>query len=320
MPRLFHLLLAGSLFCWPAFGSAQSPQKSSPPDGSSLAQEGIRLTESGNCKDAVPILKKAIEHAVDKQLKYHAGMALARCAMSLDQPETAVNALLLLNRDFPRDAEVLYVTTHYYSELASRASQQLVSTSPSSYQARKLDAESLESQGKWEEAAAEYAMILEQNPQLPEIHYRLGRIILAKPATPNATEDATKEFQAELKNDPRNASAEFMLGELARQAGNWDTAIQHFSRSTKLDAGFSEAYLALGMSLSSAGNFAAAIPPLEKYVNVEASDPAGHYQLGIAYSRTGQKEAAQREMARQAELTKASGNSLPAGDSAPSHQ
>jgi tetratricopeptide (TPR) repeat protein len=314
-------LSACVFFCgiWSVPAGAQVAQKTSAAASPSLARQGITLTEKGDCKQAVPVLKRATPQVSDKQLKYHSLMALARCAMSLDQTETAVNALLGLQREFPRDPEVLYVTTHYYSELASRASQQLAATSPSSYQVHKLDAEGLESQGKWDEAAAEYAKILEQNPQLPQIHYRLGRIFLAKPATPSTTEDATREFEQELKIDPNNASAEFMLGELARQAGKWDGAIQHFTRSTRLDAGFSEAFLALGMSFTAAGNFSAAVSPLERYVNMETTDPAGHYQLAIAYARTGRKDAAEREMARQAELTKAPGNSQPAADSATSH-
>ena len=36
-------------------------------------------------------------------------------------------------------------------------------------------------QGKYDEAAAEYRKILEMNPLLPGIHYRLGRVLLAKP-------------------------------------------------------------------------------------------------------------------------------------------
>lgn len=286
---------------------AQISQKSSTPDAHSAVERGISLAEKGDCRNALPILKTA--RIADKQLKYRALMAVTRCAMSLDQNETAVNALLSLNREFPHDPETLYITTHLYSELASRASHELLATAPSSYQVRKLNAEGLESQGKWDQATAEYRKILKQNPRLPEIHYRLGRILLAEPATPTTTEDATREFEEELKIDPGNASAEFMLGEIARQAGQWDTAVQHFSRSASLDAGFSEAYLALGMSLCSAGNFSQAISPLEKYVRLEDADPAGHYQLAIAYARTGNREGAQREMARQTELTKASGNS-----------
>src|SRR5256885_5246321 len=115
-------------------------------------------------------LKGSAARIADKQMKYRAAMATVRCAMSLDQRESAVQALLLLNRDFPIDAEVLYITTHYYSQLASRASQQLAGVAPSSYQAHELEAEAFESQGKWDEAAAEYAKILEQNPNLPGIH------------------------------------------------------------------------------------------------------------------------------------------------------
>jgi predicted Zn-dependent protease len=274
-------------------------------------ERGIKFTEKGDCKNALPLLIRNAARVADKQMKYHALMALSRCAMSVGQDDVAVNALLTLNREFPHDPETLYVTTHFYSELASRASQELLATAPSSYQVHKLNAEGLESQGKWDEAIAEYRKILEQNPDVPEIHYRIGRIYLAQPGSVLSGDDATKEFQEELKVDPNNASAEFMLGEIARQAGNWDTATQHFSRSTQLDAGFSEAYLALGMSLCSAGSFSQAISPLEKYVRMEDRDPAGHYQLAIAYARTGNKEGAQREMARQTELTKASGEAAP---------
>ena len=92
-----------------------------------------------------------------------------------------------------------------------------------------------------------------------------------------------------------------MLGEIARQSGQWDEAIAHFSRASKLDEGFQEAYLALGMSLNSAGKFSDAIAPLRSYVKMQPGDPAGHYQLATAYARTGQKPEADREMALQRE-------------------
>jgi predicted Zn-dependent protease len=235
-------------------------------------------------------------------------MATARCAMSLNQEETAVAAILLLRREFPHDLRVLYFTTHYFSELASRASQELVATAPASPQARELDAEAFESEGKWDEAAADYNLILKQSPQEPGIHYRLGRILLAKPATPTTNDEARKELEAEIRIDPSNASAEFTLGEIARQAGQWDAAIPHFVRASQLDDGFLEAYLALGISLNSAGKFSDAVAPLEKYVKMEPSDPAGHYQLATAYSRTGRKEQAAREMVLQGEARDQSKN------------
>jgi tetratricopeptide (TPR) repeat protein len=228
-------------------------------------------------------------------------MLMARCAMSLDRTEAAVEALVLLNREFPQDPDVLYTTTHFYSELASRASQQLAATAPDSPQAEKLEAEAFESQANWEKATAEYQRILEQNPKEPEIHFRLGRILLSK--NPPDPEGAKKEFQRELELNPTNASAEFMLGETARQAGQWDEAVGHFSRAAKLDQGFAEAYLALGISLNSAGKFSDAVAPLENYVKMEPGDPSGHYQLATAYSRTGRKPEAEHEMALQREAS-----------------
>lgn len=230
-------------------------------------------------------------------------MGEARCAMSMEDTSTTLDALQLLQRDFPDDPEVLYVSAHYFSEMANRFSemgnrdaQQLAQTAPQSAQAQELNAEVLESQKKWDEAIDAYHKILERYPKQPEIHYRIARILLDQSSTPDAAEKAKKELIDELAVNPGNAAAEFILGEIARRAADWDTAIKHFERASELDAGFSEAYLARGMSLAGAGNFADAIPPLQQYVKMQPEDPAGHYQLAIAYSRTGNKQAAEREM------------------------
>jgi tetratricopeptide (TPR) repeat protein len=268
-------------------------------DTSGPAAQAIILAQKGRCREALPQLKKSALQITDKQLRYQTAMMTARCAMSLDQTESAVRALLILNREFPRDPDVLYTTTHFYSELASRASQELAATAPNSAQAQQLEAEAFESQGNWDKAAAQYRQILQQAPKTPGIHYRLGRIALSK--SPPETDQAQKEFEEELKVDPGNASAEFMLGETARQAGRWEDAIGHFSRASQLDESFVEAYLALGMSLNSAGRFPDAVVPLEKYVKSQPEDPAGHYQLATAYARTGRKPQAEHEMALQRE-------------------
>jgi tetratricopeptide (TPR) repeat protein len=298
MRERFRLLaLIASMTCIaPLTIQGQASSKTPSAGGSETAERGISLASKGLCKEALPLLKKSPQVA-DKDLKYDVLMSTARCAMSLDQTDTAVRALLELNRTFPRDPEVLFNTTHYYSDLASRASQELAASAPTSAQAEQLEAESLESQGDFDKAATEYRKILEQYPQRRGIHYRLGRLLLSK--TPPDVENAKKELNEELKADPNNAAAEFVLGETARQAGEWDDAVAHFSRASKIDVGFQEAYLALGMSLNSAGRFADAVSPLETYVKLQPADPAGHYQLGTAYARTGHKQEAQREMALQ---------------------
>ena len=286
--------------------AALAAGQGAPAVSSANAEHALDLAAKGRCQEALPALKQSLARQTssknaDKQLEYRAAMATAKCAMSLNQAQTAVNALFVLKRDFPHDPEVLYITTHFFSELAMQASQELARELPDSYQAQELQAESFESQGRWAEAAAEYSKILERNANVPGIHFRLGRVALSKSESETNTEEAKKEFEQELKLDPSNAAAEFSLGEIARRAGQWDDAITHFSAAAKIDSGFAEAYLALGMSLASAQKFPDAVAPLEKYVKIVPEDPAGHYQLAIAYDRTGRKESAAREMQLQRE-------------------
>jgi tetratricopeptide (TPR) repeat protein len=295
------ILAAGTAGFLSLSSAGQEMSKPAVASSSSMAERGINLATKGRCREALPVLKKAAAQPIDsRDLKHDVLTSTARCAMALEQTEAVVKALLDLNRAFPDDPETLYVATHFYSELASRASQELAAKAPTSAQAQQLEAEAFESHGEWDKAATEYRTILEQHPQQHGIHYRLGRVYLAE--TPPDVEKAKTEFEQELKVDPGNASAEFMLGETARQAGQWDEAIVRFSKAADLDVSFDEAYLALGMSLNSAGKFSDAVAPLETYVKRQPGDAAGHYQLGTAYARTGRKQDATKEMNLQREM------------------
>jgi tetratricopeptide (TPR) repeat protein len=258
----------------------------------------MNLATTGHCSEALPLLKRVMREQVGAEIKKKAGLLGLRCAMTHNQPYEAVDLLENLQRDFPSDPEVLYQATHAYSDLAIRASQDLLRSSPSSYQVHELNAEALESQGKWDEAAAEYRAILENNPKLPGIHYRLGRLLLSKP-NPGAdiAAEAKKNFEQELNLDPQNAGAEYVLGELARQDSNWGEAVEHFSRAAKLDNSFAEAYLGLGLSLVSEKRFPEAVGPLQTAVKLEPANPVGHYNLALALSRSGRKQEADREFA-----------------------
>ena len=285
-------LLAHTLL---AQGAAKAPASSSP-----SVQQAIHLVTEGRCQQALPVLRKAFPQIADKDLQYHATMAAARCAMDLQDDQTAATALLLLRRKFPNDPEVLYIATHYFSEMGMRAAQELTAKAPSSSQARRLQAEDLESQGKNQDAAAVYNKILEENPKTPGIHYRLGQIFLAEAGSNGSTDQAKLEFQKELEVNPNDAASEFIIGELARRVGQWDEAITHFTRAATLDVGFSESYLALGMSLNASGKFPEAVKPLENYVTLLPDDPAGLYLLAMSYARTGNKIGSTQQLALQA--------------------
>lgn len=306
MRRNCLLFLAACLLCPTGSGLAQSRTGStvavSP--AASAVEHALDLAQKGDCRSALPVLTRSLRQISGKELGFEAGMAAARCAMSLNELNPALEAIAFLNREFPRNPQVLYVSTHYFSELANRSARDLAASAPNSNEALELDAESYEAQGKWDEAEKEYGMILKKDPGAPGIHYRLGRIILSKPQTAASIPDAKEQFEAELKLHPHDAPSEFMLGDIARQGQQWDDAINHFSSAAKIDESFSEAYLGLGMAFNAESKWPEAIAPLEKYVKMEPSDPAGHYQLAIAYARSGRRQDAAQQMALQQRMQK----------------
>jgi tetratricopeptide (TPR) repeat protein len=297
---LICALLSGSVT---TSSVAQASKQASTTGVASSAERAVSLARSGHCKEALPLLKQATSNA-EKDLKRSAGFAGVRCAMLADQPDAAQDFLRFLNREFPRDPEVLYLSVHTYSDLSSHAAAELATTAPKSDQGRELNAEALETQGKWDEAAKEYRRILQQNPRMPGIHFRLGRLLLSKPnPSPTVAEEAKKEMQQELDIDPSNAGAEYVLGALAQQNQQWDEAIGHFSRAAKLDPTFGDAFVGLGACLGSTKRYSESIAPLENAVKLEPDNPAPHYLLAIAYNRTGRKEDGDKQFAIQRQLT-----------------
>jgi tetratricopeptide (TPR) repeat protein len=288
------------LFATAAASPAQVAKKSPASSGPDTAQRATSLAESGHCTEALPLLKKSIHQVTDRDLKKRIGLDGLHCAMTGNTPFESLEFLQVLGRDFPNDPEVLYASTHAYSDLSIRVSEDLMREAPFSYQVHLLKAEALEGQGKWDQAAAEYRKILEINPLLPGIHARLGRALLSTPQpAPAVIAEVKRNFEQELEIDPRNASAEYVLGELAKDDNDLPTAIRHYAQATKLDVDFADAYLGLGSALVSTKRFSDAIPPLETYEKLAPDSPTGHFQLALAYAGVGRKDDANREAALQ---------------------
>ena len=295
MPPPRHLALALAFLLLTGAHAASQTASKAAPDTSSAAMKATTLAEEGHCDAALPALEKSIRVA-NPELKRKVGLDGVRCSITVGRTDTALRFLELLARDFPLDPDVLYAEAHALSDLSTAASQTLARSAPASPAAHELLAESYEMQGKWDEAEKEYRAIVAQNPKLPGVHFRLGRLLLSKPNPPaTVADDARREFTQELTIDPTNAGAEYVLGELARQESQWPEAIKHFSRATELDASFGDAFLGLGASFLSAKRISEAIPPLEMAVKLEPRNPAAHYNLATALTRAGRREEAEKE-------------------------
>jgi len=241
-----------------------------------------------------------------------AGVVGVRCALAVDDRDATLDFIRLLNQQFAKDPDVLFVVVHAYSDLSTRTAQDLGRTAPHSLAAHKLNAEALEMQGKWEPAQLEYEEMIRQEPNARGTHFLLGRLLLSRPdAGADAAQRARQEFLKELEIDPSNSGAQYVLGELARRDENWDEAVSRFSQAAKLDSAFAEAYMGWGSSLVTLKKYEDAIQPLRIAERLTPGNPEVHHALATALERSGHKEEAEKEFAIHRSLSSATPNAAP---------
>ena len=100
-------------------GSLASAQTSRTVISKTAAEHAALLADTGHCQEALPQLSRALGHIQENDLKRKVGVAGVKCSMAANDVSRAVSFLVSLNREFPHDAEVLYLSSHVYSDLLS---------------------------------------------------------------------------------------------------------------------------------------------------------------------------------------------------------
>jgi predicted Zn-dependent protease len=160
--------------------------------------------------------------------------------------------------------------------------QKLWQAAPDSVWKHQAQGEALESQGSFEAAIGQYRDVLARDPQRPGIHYRLGRILLARSQKTGAPGDANasaKEFEQELQLDPANGNAAYELAEINRNAGQFDDAQKYFELALKGHPDFEEAQIGLAAALISAHKPELALPHLEKAVSLNRDNEVAWWRM-----------------------------------------
>jgi len=275
-------------------------------------EKAVNLAEQGLCRESVSGLKRAMGSGVAAELRKQAGVLGVRCSLAVDDRDSALEFIHLLNKQFARDPDVLFVIVHAYSDLSTRTAQDLGRTAPDSFAAHKLNAEALEMQGKWEPAQFEYEAMIKKDPNARGIHFLLGRLLLSRPdAGPDVAERAKQEFLKEIQVDPNNAGAIYILGELDRRDQKWDEALSRYTQAVKVDPNLAEAYLGWGYCLVNLKKYEDAIPPLRTAERLMPMNPEVHHSLGTALQRSGHSDEAQKEFAIHEKLSSGGGTQKP---------
>jgi hypothetical protein len=90
------------------------------------AERGVQLALEGRCTEAMPLLKQAVGNVSDSDLKRKVGKGGVRCSMLMNLESDAADFLNYLEREFPRDPDILLLAVHVHSDLARLNSDALM--------------------------------------------------------------------------------------------------------------------------------------------------------------------------------------------------
>ncbi len=250
----------------------------------------------GRTMDGEPLLIEAFPHVSNQSLKVQVGVSLVRFHMSTHSLKQVAGIVDELDQSAEADPEVLYVTYRAYSALAAESLDSLYKRWPASARVRQIFAQAAVTQDDFPGAIKQYRLAIEADPNLPGIHYKLGRTILTNSQDNAALSSAEQEFKTELTSNPWDADSEYELGETYRLESKLEPAKEHYRRSIQIDPNLGVAQTALGDLLFSEGKPQEALPHLEAGVRLGADDETAYYKLSRAYEAMGRREEAKREM------------------------
>lgn len=273
---------------------------------------GLSLSELGRFNEAIPRLEKGFKQSADPISRRLCGLQLLRAYGNVGRDADAVQTALELNKLYPNDPEILYHTGRVYGNYAYITMEKLQTAAPDSIWMLQARGEANESQNSYDAALDAFNHVLSVDPRRPGIHYRMGRIYLARFAEKQDQSDrdaAVREFDAELEVDPHNGNAAYELAYLAAQAGDREKARQRFEAILQRFPDFEEALVGLGGVLLESQVPQDAVGPLEHATKVRRDDEVAWYRLAQAERAAGNRDAQQKALAQFRKLH----NSTPAG-------
>jgi tetratricopeptide (TPR) repeat protein len=137
-----------------------------------------------------------------------------------------------------------------------------------------------------------YRQVLTMDPKHPRVHFRIGRVMLARGRPTNsraeAAAQALKEFEQEPQLDPTNANAAYEIGEIRRNSGEFNEARSFFEKALEYYPDFEDALIGLRRTLLSLQEKPElALPRLKKAVAIDPKSAVSFFALAQAYRALG---------------------------------
>jgi len=275
------------------------------------AQNGNSLpdgTQPGQSSEAAPIAATCPESDVIKALNAGRYSSVSGCLLrvltsnsareqriqiaqalfELGDDESALKALSgLSNQQYP---PAFYWRARCFEKLATQAYLRLYQADPNSYRVFQLMGDLEAAKGNDGKAIEEYRAALAVKPSVPNLHYSLGHLLWRD----LKTDDARKEFNAELDLNPRHAGALHDLGNTYLLEHQPEKALIYLNRALGEDPGDPDIHRDLGTAYADLHDYAKAEAEF-KAATPGDHDGSVHYKLARIYQAEGEKESAARE-------------------------
>jgi predicted Zn-dependent protease len=248
------------------------------------------------CVTALPVLEKNFEVEPVSKLQRLIGLTVLQCSGSSKDTTIALTTAAKLKQNYPGDPDVLYESAQLYTRMWNETADELIRTHPESYRVHQLAAEVNEAQGNLAQAIRQYKAALGENPKLPQMHYRIGQLLL-RTGGADADEKAMEEFQAELATNPQSASAALAMGEIKRHQGQLAEATASYKQALTLEPGLPEARVGLAQTLLAQHHVDASEEELRTLIVEHPESAQAHYAMMLAYRAQGKLPEATTEMA-----------------------
>ncbi len=220
-------------------------------------------------------------------------MSLARSLLNLNEYDEAANQLQLYVKRNPRDQAALYLLGKTYLQLSEAALGKIRTIDPDSVTAHEVAGEIDESMHNYDGALAEYNRAVQLAPDQPGTHYRLGNTFWIE----GKWELALGEFEADLRNDPRNCTTEWKLGNTLLAANHVPSeALHHLNHAIEQCPGLMQARVDRASALLKLDQPQSATEDLLLAVKDSPREPSIHFLLSKAYKLLGKNDDARVEL------------------------
>ena len=271
----------------------------SPDDKAILLNLGLVYFRQEAHSRALPYFARVV--AIDPA-HMQARQLLAVCRAYTGQLPAAIHDLEALHAAAPRDEGILFLLGFSYLKNhdpeKAKGIFQLMLEAAGPARAQFLLGRANYEATMFSQAEEAFSEVLRVDPKFPGVHLELGKVYISL----RRTDDALRELNMALKQDPADVDASYFLGGLLVQEGRYQEGMPYLERAKEAKPDFWAPYFYLGKARLRLEQPAEAVVLLQRAVALNPDDASAFYDLSRALQACGREAEARRALLRVREL------------------